>query len=42
MLWTGSYNLGLTGSLSSGVLNNSVEVSVSINLLEVRSDCLDG
>jgi len=42
MLWTGSYNSGLTGSLSSVVVNNSVDVSVYFNVLEVRSDCLDG
>jgi len=42
MLWTGSYNAGLTGSLSSLVVNNIVDVSIYINLLEVRSDCLDG
>jgi hypothetical protein len=39
MLWTVS---GLTGSLSSVVLNNGVDISVYFNLLEVGSDCLDG
>jgi hypothetical protein len=42
MLWTGSYNSELTGSLSSVVVNNGVDVSVYFNLLEARSACLDG
>jgi hypothetical protein len=41
MLWAVSYNSGLTGSLSSVVVNNGVDVSVYFNLFEVRSDCLD-